>query len=119
MGTPASQEPPNAPLMKYCMSCGKQMPSDMNFCGHCGRGQLPTSNSDSTGRGAANASTEGKSSAISGGVLLAIAVVALGGYLAFVGVTSIFNAIGQGEFHAYYLGLIGLGIGALWRAFKR
>ena len=30
--------------MKYCMSCGKQMPSEMNFCGHCGKEQLPTPN---------------------------------------------------------------------------
>lgn len=119
MGNPASQEPRNAPAMKYCMSCGKRMPSEMNFCGHCGKEQLLTSKSDSSGRAAANVPTGGKSSAISGGLLLAIAVVALLGYLAIIGVTSIFNAIGQGEFHAYYLVLICLGISALWRAFKR
>ena len=29
MGNPVSQEPPKVPAMKYCMSCGKQMPPDM------------------------------------------------------------------------------------------
>jgi predicted transcriptional regulator len=40
MGNPASQAPPKASVMKYCMICGKQILFDMNFCGYCGQSQL-------------------------------------------------------------------------------
>lgn len=123
MGNPASLEPPKVSAMKYCMSCGKQMPSEMNFCGHCGKEQLPTSKSASSGRAAANAPTAGKSSGISGGVLLAIVVVVLGGYLIIVSLGAIGSEfseqMSQGKFPLWLYILIVLGIGALWRAFKR
>ena len=109
--------------MKYCMSCGKQMPSEMNFCGHCGKGQLPTSNSDSAGRAAANSPTSSESSGISGGVPLAIAIVLLGGYLIIISLSAIWSYFGeqisQGKFPMWLYVPIVLGIGALWRAFKK
>ncbi len=41
MGNPVSPEPPKAPAMKYCISCGQQMLTDSKFCAHCGGQQSP------------------------------------------------------------------------------
>ena len=127
MGNPASQEPPKAPEMKYCMSCGKQMPSDMNFCGHCGKEQLQTPKSDSFDRVAANVSTGTKSSDFAGG-LLAIVVVIAALYLVanvlswiFNGVTSAFDGQSGTEWfrdnHMYVIASIAI-IGYWWRKLR-
>jgi len=127
MGNPASLEPPKAPVMKYCMSCGKQMPSEMNFCGHCGKEQLPTHKSDSSGRAAANVPTKAKSSDVAGGLLAIVVVVAVLYLVAtifswiFDGVTSAFDGQSGTEWfrenHMYVIGAIAI-IGYWWRKLR-
>jgi hypothetical protein len=128
MGNPASQRPPNVPAMKYCMSCGKRMPSELNFCGHCGKEQLPTSKSASSGRAAANVSTGTKSSDVAGGLLAIVVVVALLYLVAtifswvFNGVTSALDGQSGTEWfrenHIYVLASIAI-IGYWWRKLRR
>jgi hypothetical protein len=127
MGNPASQAPPKVPAMKYCMSCGKQMPSEMNFCGHCGKEQHPTLKSDSSGRAAANAPTRAKSSDVAGGLLAMVVVVAVLYLVAtiflwiFNGVTSAFDGQSGTEwfrqYHTYVIGAIAI-IGYWWRKLR-
>ncbi len=113
--------------MKFCVNCGKEISTDMKFCGYCGRERLLTSKSDSSGGVAANVSSSGKSSSTSWGLLPTIVVVAIGGYLAIVALTGIFNAIGavfsdqisHGQFPIWPYVPIVLGITALWRAVKK
>ena len=116
-----------SPEMKYCMKCGKQMPSEMNFCGHCGKEQLPTLKSDSSGRAAANVPTKTKSSDVAGGLLAIVVVIAVL-YLVvtifswiFDGVTSAFDGQSGTEwfrqYHMYVIGAIAI-IGYWWRKLR-
>jgi hypothetical protein len=112
---------------KFCVNCGKEIPSDMKFCGYCGRERLLTSKSDSSGGVAASVSPSGKRSSTSWGLIPTIVVVAIGGYLAIVALTSIFNAIApefsdqisHGQLPKWPYAPIVLGITVLWRAVKK
>lgn len=99
----------------------------MNFCGHCGKGQVPTSKSDASGRVAANVSTRGKSSDFAGGLLAIVVVVAMLYLVAtvlswiFNGVTSAFDGQSGTEwfrdYHMYVIASVAI-IGYWWRKLR-
>lgn len=120
MENPASQEPPNTPVTKYCTSCGKQLRLETKFCGYCGKGQLPTSKSDASGRVAANVSTRMNKDKSTTNPLLVIGVILVLIYL-LVQVLSFLAGylMIDGQFNLGLWCVICLAAMYLWRHWKK
>lgn len=111
---------------KYCIHCGKEIPSEMNFCGYCGKEQSPTLKPNPIDRIAATAFV-GSKGPTSWGWLPKVVVAIVGGYIAITILVILFNFIadvlGQQQFISegyinplFYV--IFIGIPVLWREIR-